>query len=128
MKFFKIESQLIAISEKPFVLEREIQELTEKNLQTIFELEFVKSEFSLKNFRLDTVAYNTITKAFVIIEYKKTTSYSVIDQGYAYLNLLLDNQAEFVLLYNSIKNVNLRKEDIDWTQSRLIFVSPQYNT
>ncbi len=128
MNFFKTKPQFVPILEKPFALEKEIQELTEQNLQAIFELEFIKSEFQIKRFRLDTVAYNPVTKAFVIIEYKRNTNHSVIDQGYAYLNLMLDNKAEFILLYNEAKNVNLKKENIDWTQSRLIFVSPQYNS
>ena len=38
-----------------------------------------------------------ILKSFVIIEYKKGKRYSVIDQGYAYLNTLLAHKGDFVL-------------------------------
>jgi len=34
-------------------------------------LEMVKSEFSIKNKRIDTLGFDTQTNAFVIIKYKK---------------------------------------------------------
>jgi predicted transport protein len=127
MKLFTRKTEkLTQLHETPFKKEREIQHTTEQNLKTIFNLEFVKTEFSLNNLRIDTLAYNPETNAFTIIEYKKTQNYSVIDQGYAYLNLLLNNKADFILEYNQTKNKNLGKHDIDWTQSRVIFISPQF--
>ena len=128
MKLFTRKAEkLTQLHETPFKTEREIQNTTEQNLQTLFGLEFVKSELALNNLRIDTLAYNQETNAFTIIEYKKTQNFSVIDQGYAYLNLLLNNQADFILEYSQIKNKTLGKKDIDWTQSRVIFISPQYS-
>ena len=49
MSLFKIQNKLEYIKEKPFKLEKEIQELTEKNLNTIFGFDFVRTEFSLNN-------------------------------------------------------------------------------
>ncbi|GIX40486.1 MAG: hypothetical protein KatS3mg129_0219 [Leptospiraceae bacterium] len=40
--------------------------------------------------------------------------------------MLLNNKAEFILEYNDCKNKSLKKENIDWSQSRVIFVSPQF--
>ena len=128
MKLFtKKADKLTQLHENQFKTEREIQHTTEQNLQTLFGLEFIKTELTLNNLRIDTLAYNPETNAFTIIEYKKTQNFSLIDQGYAYLNLLLNNQADFILEYNQIKNKNLGKRDIDWTQSRVIFISPQYS-
>ena len=45
------------VKEKPFKLEREIQQLFERNLETIMGLELVKSEFTIKNRRIDTLAF-----------------------------------------------------------------------
>lgn len=53
---------------------------------------------------------------------------SVIDQGYAYLALLLNYKAEFILVYNEMQKGSLRKNDVDWTQSRVIFISPFFTT
>jgi len=127
MKLFtRKDDKLKQLHEKQFKTELEIQKITEQNLETIFGLEFVKSELPLNNLRIDTLAYNPDTNAFTVIEYKKTQNSSVIDQGYAYLNLLLNNQADFILEYNQIKNKNLGKNNIDWSQSRVIFISPQF--
>ncbi|MFZ0328463.1 MAG: hypothetical protein WBP64_05315 [Nitrososphaeraceae archaeon] len=54
----------------------------------------VRSEFELHGFRIDTLAFDKESKAFVIIEYKKDRNLSVVDQGIAYLNLMLNNKAD----------------------------------
>ena len=46
MPLFKIGQKLEHIKETSFKLEREIQQLTEQNLQTLLHLDFIKSEFS----------------------------------------------------------------------------------
>ncbi len=112
------------LKEFDFKLEKEIQNICEDNLPVLFGLEKVKSEFELNNLRIDTLAYDSKNKSFVIIEYKRNKNFSVIDQGFAYLSLLLNNKAEFILEYNENCNKNFRKKDIDWEQTRVIFISP----
>ena len=90
-------TKLAEIREQQFPLESEIQSLTEANLHDLFELDFVKSEFELHGLRIDTLAFDNESKAFVIIEYKKDRNFSVVDQGMAYLNLMLNNKADFIL-------------------------------
>jgi hypothetical protein len=46
----------------------------------------------LHELRIDTFAFDNESKAFVIIEYKKDRNFSVVDQGLAYLNLMLNNK------------------------------------
>jgi predicted transport protein len=126
MALFKIEKSLEYIKEKPFRLEKEIQDLTESNLKTILGLDFVKSEFALNNFRIDTLAFDKEANAFVIIEYKRDKNFSVIDQGYAYLSLMLNNKADFILEFNENLDKTLKRNDVDWSQSRVLFVSPAF--
>ena len=83
--FLKIQNKFKKIKEIPFQNEKEIQSITENNLEDVFRLEFVESEASLNNLRIDTLAFDNESKSFVIIEYKKDKNFSVIDQGYAYL-------------------------------------------
>ena len=128
MALFKIGQKLEYIKEKPFKLEREIQTLTEQNLNTIFGLNFVKSEFALNNFRIDTLAFDKDANAFVIIEYKRDKNFSVIDQGYAYLSLMLNNKADFILEFNENLDKTLKRNDVDWSQSRVMFISPAFTT
>lgn len=119
-------TKLVEITEEQFPLERHIQRLTEENLQEIFELDLVKTEFDLHGFRIDTLAYDRESRAFVIIEYKKDRDFSVVEQGMAYLNLMLRYKSDFIVEYNESSSGNLKRSDIDWSQSRLIFIAPEF--
>lgn len=129
MPIYNIEDEkLTPIKQVKFKNERELQRLTEKNLEELFGLKFVATEFQVDNLRIDTLAFNEETKSFVIIEYKNVKNYSVIDQGYSYLSLLLNNKAEFVLKYNLVFNTALSKEEFDFSQTSVMFISPSYTT
>lgn len=129
MSTYKIYTdQLTLIKEKPFKLEKEIQNIVEKNLQTLLGLDFIKTGFSIGTFRIDSLAFDSDKKSFVIIEYKRDKNFSVIDQGYAYLSLMLNNKAEFILEYNESKSGTLKRNDVDWSQSKVLFVSPNFTT
>jgi len=129
VKLFKNQkNQLVAVEKDSFKLEREIQELVEKNLETLFNLEFVSTEFSVGEFRIDTLAFDESTNAFVIVEYKRGSNYSVVDQGYSYLSTLLNNKAEFVLEYNEKTGNTLKRDSVDWSSSRVIFIAPTFNS
>lgn len=127
MKLYSLDDiRLNPISSHVFKLEKEIQEIVENNLTTLFNLELVKSEFKVKSFRIDSLGFDRENKSFVIIEYKKDKNFSVIDQGYTYLSLMLNNKSDFILEYNENCDNNLKRNDIDWSQSRVIFISPQF--
>lgn len=129
MALFEInKKKLNYIQEEKFKLEKDIQKLTEDNLSIILGLDFVKSEFALNNFRLDTLAFDKKSNSFVIIEYKRDKNFSVVDQGYAYLALMLNNKADFILEYNETTKHTLKRNDIDWSQSRVMFISPSFTT
>jgi predicted transport protein len=119
-------NKLQPIKERKIGLEKTIQNLVEANLSDVFDLDFICTEYPLHNLRIDTLAFDEELKSFVVIEYKKDRSFSVIDQGYAYLALLLNNKADFVLEYNEKCKKNLRKDDVDWSQSRVIFVASSF--
>ena len=128
MKLFDITNEsLTHVPTQPFKLEKDIQSLIENSLEEIFELELVRSELTIQNFRFDTLCFDRENNSFVIIEYKKGANYSVIDQGYTYLSVLLNNKSDFILEYNETKGETLRRDDIDWTQSRIIFISPKFS-
>lgn len=119
-------NQVNSLKEKPFKLEKEIQNLFEANLIALTNLQFIKSEFTIKNNRIDTLAFDEESNAFVIIEYKRNQNYSVIDQGVSYLNLMLEYKADFIVEYNESQKETLKRSDVDWSQSRIIFVSPSF--
>ena len=120
--------RLESVRVKPFRYEKDIQNIVEKNLTQVFDLEFVCSEMTINNFRIDTLCYDKSNKSFVIIEYKRGKSYSVIDQGYSYLSLMLNNKSDFILEYNEKSSGNLKRGSIDWSQSKVIFISPNFSS
>jgi hypothetical protein len=52
----------------------------------------------------------------------------VIDQGYTYLQLLLNNKSDFVLVLSHHLNKVLKIENINWSGSKILFVSQSYNS
>ena len=122
------DGKLERIREDDFRLEKDLQKICDDNLETLFRLKLVKSQFAIENFRIDTLAFDEETKAFVVIEYKKGENFSVIDQGYTYLSLVLNNKAECVLAYQEAFGKSLRKTEVEWSQTRVIFVSPYFTT
>lgn len=127
MAIYKInKNSLEEIKEEKIKLEKDLQKLTEDNLDEVFNLEFVSTEFQLQNLRIDSLAYDKTNNSFVIIEYKRDRSFSLIDQGYSYLALMLNNKADFILEYNEKKNKNLKKNDIDWSQSKVLFLANSF--
>lgn len=126
MIFKTTKKQLVKIKENPFKLEKEIQTLFEQNLSEIMGVELVKSEFTIKNKRIDSLAFDCQSKAFIIIEYKRDRNSSVVDQGFTYLNLMLQNKADFIVEYNENLKKNLKRDDVDWSQTRVAFVSPSF--
>src|SRR5574344_778199 len=115
------------LNQNDFKNEKELQTYFENNLEMILNYKFIESEFTVGDFRIDTLAFDSETNSFRIIEYKNVKNASLVDQGYTYLKLLLERRADFVLKYNTKTNSNLTPEKIDWSQSRIVFVSPIYN-
>ena len=129
MKLFRLsKTDLNEVEQIPFKLEKNIQDLVEKNTESVFNLKFIQSELSVDKYRIDTLCFDEENNSFVIVEYKKGSSYSVIDQGYTDLQLLLNNKSDFLLVLSQYFNKVLKMEDIDWSQSRIIFVSPSFNS
>lgn len=114
------------LKELPFKLEKDIQKLFETNLSALTGWQLIKSEFIIKSNRIDTLAFDTENKSFVIIEYKRDRNYSVVDQGVSYLNLMLEYKADFIVEYNESLHQTLKREQVDWSQSKVIFVSSSF--
>lgn len=114
------------LKQDDFKNEKELQSYFEKNLSGILNLKYIDTEFSVGSFRIDTLAYDEEFKTFKIIEYKNVKNHSLVDQGYTYLKLLLERKADFVLQYSLKTGKKLDPKEVDWSQSRIIFVSPVF--
>lgn len=122
----KINNKIQKLELDEFKLEKELQLFVENNLEELLNLEIVKSEFSIESYRIDTLAFDKENKSFVIIEYKRGSNHSVIDQGYSYLATVLNNKAELILEYNERKDKSLKRDEIDWSQTKVVFISQSF--
>lgn len=108
-------------------LERDLQKLLETNLETIFGIRFLASEYDtgkVHRGRIDSLGLDE-NGSPVILEYKRTTNENVINQGLFYLDWLLDHQGEFQILVER----QLGRETapaIDWSAPRLICVANDF--
>jgi len=124
MPLFTIKNKKLSeLKSTTFSTERELQELVEENLYEIFGLKFIKREFGGQGLFIDTTAYDPETKAPVLIEYKKDTYQSVVDQGMAYLHWLLTHKGDYQLALND----KLGKKEVDWSQAKVIFIAKRFN-
>lgn len=104
-------------------LERDIQKLFEKNLETILDIKFLASEYSTSfGGRIDTLGIDN-NGSPVIIEYKRGQNDSVINQGLSYLRWLLDHKEKFEALVRA-ENDGV---EIDWKSPRVVCVAESYN-
>lgn len=104
-------------------LERNLQAIFEKNLKGILNITFLAHEYSTSSGgRIDTLGIDGDGSP-CIIEYKKTQSNNVINQGLSYLRWLLDHKADFQILCQK-KGITV---EIDWNSPRVICIAENYN-
>ncbi len=126
MAIFEIKDKKVnRIKPTEFKLEKDLQNLIEKNLETFFNCRFVATEFSTGNIhsgRIDTLAISEDNNP-VIIEYKKVASSDLINQSLFYLHWITDHKGDFqVAVNNSIKD----KIEVDWSDIRVICIAPEF--
>ena len=112
---------------KAVTLERKLQTLIEKHLETFLHVRFVASEYSTGKThagRIDTLG---IDENFcpTIIEYKRNSNANVINQGLFYLDWLMDHKAEFELLVQKAVGQEAASQ-IDWSAPRLLCIAKDF--
>ncbi|MGD0389147.1 MAG: hypothetical protein ABSC42_09350 [Tepidisphaeraceae bacterium] len=127
MDLYEIKAKQLVLV-KPVALsgsdgEKKLQQLIEANLDAIFELELIKSEFEIQRKEIDTFAFDRQNKSVVIIEYKKSDDYGVIDQGFTYLSLVHENK-DYLRL--AVKEALGREVEIDWSSTRIMFIAKSF--
>jgi RecB family endonuclease NucS len=98
IKVFKVNGEIVTeLEETSMTVEKSLQNLTEKHLDTFLGVRFLASEYSTGKThggRIDTLGIDE-NGCPVIIEYKRTINQNVINQGLFYLDWLWDHTAEF---------------------------------
>lgn len=110
-----------------FKIERDLQRLLEQHLPTFLGIRFLASEYSTgarHGGRIDTLGLDE-NNFPVILEYKRHTNDSVINQGLYYLDWLVNSKAEFRLLVQEQLGTDVAAE-INWSNPRLICVAGDF--
>jgi len=110
---------------KGATIEKELQNVIEKNMYDFFGVRFLQSEYRIDNGRMDSIGIDE-NNCPVIFEYKCHSNENVINQGLFYLNWLLEHKANFKLLV--IEKLGLKDaEEIDWSMPRVICIAGDFN-
>ena len=125
MAIFKINDQKVKkLKIKKFKNEKQLQKLFEDNLEDIFGIRFLASEFKTTHGgRIDTLGLDEDSSP-VIIEYKESEKNNVINQGLFYLDWLIDHKGDFEILVQKILGKNVKA---NWDAPRLILIAQSYN-
>lgn len=108
-------------------LEKSLQTLMKKNLESMFGIRFLQTEYSTGQShggRIDTLGIDE-NGSPVIIKYKRAISENVINQGLFYLDWLFDHKANFKLLVMECLGQKAA-EAIDWSGPRLICIARDF--
>lgn len=125
MAIFKIDRQKVQkLKIKKFKNEKQLQKLFENNLEDIFGIRFLASEFKTTHGgRIDTLGLDEDGSP-VIIEYKESEKNNVINQGLFYLDWLIDHKGDFEILVQKKLGKNV---EVNWDAPRLILIAQSYN-
>lgn len=108
-------------------IEKSLQTLIEKHLETFLGVRFLASEYSTGKThggRIDTLGIDE-NGCPVIIEYKRDRNENVINQGLFYLDWLMDHKAEFKLLV--LERFGKETADaIEWSTPRLLCIAGDF--
>jgi predicted transport protein len=129
LKLFKLSPDHVTeLTVSSMALEKSLQTLIERHLETFLGVTFLASEYSTgpkTGGRMDTLGIDE-NGAPVIIEYKKATNANVINQGLFYLDWLLDHRGDYELLVT--KRLGAEKAaSIDWSSPRLLCIAGDFS-
>ena len=125
IKLFKIGAQVEELKSRSATIEKELQNIIEKNMYDFFAVRFLDSEYRIDNGRMDSIGIDE-NNCPVIFEYKCHSNENVINQGLFYLNWLLEHKANFKLLVLEKLGQQIANE-IDWSMPRVICIASDFN-
>lgn len=128
IKLFRIRGDRAEeIDSQSVALEKSLQNLIEKHLETLLGVRFLATEHSTgakHGGRIDTLGIDE-NGCPVIVEYKRALNENVINQGLYYLDWLMDHKAEFELLVQR-KFGPTAAEAIEWSTPRLLCIAGEF--
>lgn len=125
IKLFNINGKVKELESGTVTLERELQNIIEKNMHTFFGVTFLQSEYKTTDGgRMDSIGIDE-NYCPVIFEYKRSMNENVINQGLFYLNWLLDHKDSFRILVIEVLGLEKSKL-IDWSKPRVVCIANDF--
>lgn len=103
-----------------------LQRITQENLD-VFGLKLIASEFQYNSQRFDTLAFDSKTDSFTIMEYKNKLDFEVLNQGKSYYNLLLENKNIYIDKFNEVFKISFKEEDFDFDKTKVLIIGPEFS-
>lgn len=127
MALFKISDNKITKAEiKQFSSERELQRLCENNLEELFQVKFVATEFPFADEysgRLDTIGVDFEGNP-VIFEYKLDKNQAVLSQALFYMDWLVNHKGDFEIAAKNKLGTDIK---LKWDNPKMILIAQDYN-
>lgn len=128
IKLFRVSPQdARELEGRSATVEKSLQTLIEKHLETFFGIRFLASEHStgrVHSGRIDTLGIDENGYP-VIIEYKRALNENIINQGLFYLDWLMDHKADFELLVQRSLGQEVA-ESIEWSAPRVLCIAGDF--
>ena len=125
LKLFSLNGRVEELKSQSVTIEKELQNIIEKNMQEFFGVRLLASEYKIDHGRMDSIGIDE-NNCPVIFEYKRTTNENVINQGLFYLNWLLEHKANYKLLVLETYGKEVA-EKIDWSMPSVICIASDFN-
>lgn len=135
IKLFNISNGVKEYKSSTIDLEKKLQNIIEANMQSLFGVIFLATEYIISDGRIDSVGIDE-NMCPVIFEYKRSVNENVINQGLFYLDWLLDHKDSFkMLILNNKERINEILsgkpisniiDNIDWEHPRIICVANDF--
>ncbi len=127
IKLFNIKNGVKEYKSTTIDLERKLQNIIEANMEVLFGVKFLATEYSISHGRIDSIGIDE-NLCPVIFEYKRSINENVINQGLFYLDWLLDHRDSFkmLVLNKQISDISKIIDNIDWENPRIICVANDF--
>nr|WP_137829900.1 DUF5655 domain-containing protein [Methylobacterium sp. L1A1] len=127
IKLFRLGETVSEIEGSAVQIEKSLQVLFEKNLESLLGVRFLASEYSTgpaHGGRIDTLGLDEDGSP-VIIEYKRSINENVVSQGLFYLDWLMDHRKDFQWLVMERLGQEAAKS-VEWSSPRLICIAGDF--
>ncbi len=119
MPLYKINKNKLKQIQKTNIRINEIKQITEDNLETLFNLQYIRNNFKIKDTTIHTLALNEENNTFTIIKYLDG-NINYTEEYKKYYKIILENKKELIEEYKKYTN---KPKNIKFKQTKIIFIN-----